>query len=707
MKKANISGKSPTISAVVYDKLKGVDFSTDPSLISADRSPFAPNLMSGPGGYPEKRPGWRTVLQLEGRVWGLHAGRIGGEVVYLAHCGSAIYHVWPYDQSLQPVKLYEGVNEHRSSSFVHQERIFILTGREYLVCGMFGEEGSETLQIKSVREIATVPTVLFNSSPLGQNGAVLQDRNLLTNLRTVGYVGCGTDGDIYGEEGEYTDSPHIYKLPYEKIGSTPVKIRVQNQDTLEWEEYTEVTPSTRTIYFNKSVDQPSDVRKDEDGESYRVYLNYPFYSGYYWSVYGNSTFATTANGKKSFIVERTQGLIGFCVPPWDNRAAGADNVEITVEVIPEEGQETEATLAACDVVGMYEDRVFLSGNPDKPAFDWHSAADDPTCFPESGYARVGTAGTAIMGYLQVGSALAVVKEESQQDASIYLRTPSTLNDGTVFSLRQGVSGQGAVAKGAFANILDDPLMLTRNGVFSVTSNLVTEERTLANRSRFIDPRLTREKNLAQAVACSWNGMYLLSMLDGTVYLLDGKQNKVYLENSITGAAYNYEAYHWTNVPAAAWMPDGENLFFGTADGRLCRLNTDIEGVRKYNDDGAAIHAARATRVEFCGDFLRYKTMVKKGSGLLMQPYSRSSVRVYVRTDRTKAQDFFRAALDDDDWQGDELGADFTAWEGAQVVPFKKKVKKWKWIQIIVENKEINEGFGVYGIIIRHQKQNLV
>ena len=83
------------------------------------------------------------------------------------------------------------------------------------------------------------------------------------------------------------------------------------------------------------------------------------------------------------------------------------------------------------------------------------------------------------------------------------------------------------------------------------------------------------------------------------------------------------------------------------------------------------------------------------------------MRVYVRTDKSPARKFFTGALDDYDWQGDELGADFSAWEGSRVVPFKKKVKKWKWIQIIVENDRVNEGFGIYGIIIRHQKLGLV
>ena len=688
MEKAKISGSSPAIAAAVYDRLKGVDFSTDPGLIDASRSPFAPNLISGPGGYPEKRPGWRTVAQLDGRVWGLHSGHIGSEEIYLAHCGGSLYRVWPYEEGRQPVKLFDGVNEHRSVSFVHQERIFLLTGRESLVCGMFADANDvKTLQVKPVRDVAKVPTVVFNADPEG-GGVVLEDRNLLTDRKTVGYVGTASA---------------LYALPEELIGEGLVTARVRNQETMEWETYTEIPQSSNTMKIDVAMEQP----EDEDGTPDDSYV---LRNGVWVNRYRKSGSAVTDT---QLVVNRTYGIVGFAKAPWRNTAAGSDNVEITYEKAPEADKETgelpdtAAAIEGCDVLGLFEDRVFVSGNPDKPAFDWHSGADDPTYFPETGYARVGAAGTEIMGYLQVGSAMAVIKADSRQDAGIYLRTASKLNDKTVFTLRQGVSGQGAVAKSGFANILDDPLLLTRNGVFAITGNLITEERTLANRSRFVDPRLTKERNLAEAVACSWNGMYLLSMLDGTVYLLDGKQNKAYLENSITGAAYNYEAYHWMNVPAVAWLPEGAHLFFGTEDGRLCRMNTDIEGVTRYNDDGKAIRAVRATRVEFCGDFLRYKTMMKKGSGLLMQPYSRSSVKVYVRTDRTKAQDFFTAALDDDDWQGEELGAEFSAWESAAVVPFKKKVKKWKWIQIIVENNEVNEGFGVYGIIIRHQKQNLV
>lgn len=697
MKTAKISGSSPKTYAAVYDKLKGVDFSTDPGMIAQERSPWAPNLVSGPGGYPEKRPGWRTVRMMEGAIYGMYSGRIGGEDVFLVHSGSAIYRWKPYDPSFAPVSLKTGVKEGYSTGFAFGEKIYILTGAEYLVCGMFGDKGSETLQIVTAGSLARVPTIVISAGE-GGGGTPLEPANLLTDRRKVSYLCTGLE--------------QVMALPEQKVLTEGLTVRIRNQDTGEWEEksYSSVVSINPTS--NSSVSWEYQVYEDELGAD-ETHLGYEAWYAKHYLKHKGMNWKRSPSGISSDVMgaNTEYGVVWLSDNQmqalWDATGSGVDNLEIEYRKAAEEGKDDLSTLNACDTFGLFENRVFLTGNPDKPAYDWHSGPDDPTYFPDTGYAKVGAGGSAIMGYRAVGSAQAIIKEESRQDASVYLRTAAKLGEETVFSLRQGVSGQGAIAKRAFANILDDPLFLTRNGVYAITSNLVTEERTLAGRSRFLDPRLTREQNLEQAVGCGWNGMYLLSMTDGNVYLLDGKQNKVYLENSITGANYNYEAYHWTDLPATVWMPDGENLFFGTADGRLCRLNTDIQGVEKYNDDGAPVKAARATRVEFCGDFLRYKTMVKKGSGLLLQPYSRASVRVYVRTDKSQARKFFTGALDDYDWHGDELGADFSAWEGSRVVPFKKKVKKWKWIQIIVENDRVNEGFGIYGIIIRHQKLGLV
>lgn len=685
MEKAKISGKSPTISAVVYDRLKGVDFSTDPGLVAAERSPFAQNLMSGPGGYPEKRPGWRTVRQLDGAVYGMHAGRVDGQDAYLVHAGTKLYRWDPYLPEQEPEVLYSDMPEQYSQYFGHQNQIYILSGKEYLVYGKF----DDVLQVKLVKDIAKVPTVVINSDPEG-GGVPLEDVNMLTNRRKAGYVG--------------RRATYIYVLPERNVGNTWFKLRILNENTGEWDEF-EITENIESLQPTRYQDIKDAYDEEEDpkeGLGKYIAKNYVKYAGLYWD--------NRISVLRPLSVNREYGVLRLS-RDYEKKivesSGGADNFEIVYEAEPKENAYDSGIIGKCTICTLYENRVFVSGNPDKPAYDWHSAAEDPTYYPDTGYAQVGNDGSAIMGYCKVGNTLAVVKEDSQQDASIYLRTAATLNGSTVFSLRQGVSGLGAVSKRSFANLLDDPMYLTRSGVYAITSNLVTEERTLANRSRFVDPRLTRELHPEEAVSCIWNGMLLLSMTDGTVYLLDGKQTKVYLENSLTGAGYNYEAYYWTDLPAKVWMPDEKNLFFGTEDGRLCRLNTDIEGVQKYNDDGRAIKAVRATRMEFCGDFLRYKTMVKKGSGLMMQPYSRSSVQVYVRTDRAQTEPFFQIGLDDFDWYGDEEGDNFFIWKGAQLIPFGKKVKKWKWIQLILENDVVNEGFGVYGVIIRHQKLNLV
>ena len=49
----------------VYGTFSGVDFSVDASLVSKERSPYAPNLISDVGGMPEKRLGWRVLHQIE------------------------------------------------------------------------------------------------------------------------------------------------------------------------------------------------------------------------------------------------------------------------------------------------------------------------------------------------------------------------------------------------------------------------------------------------------------------------------------------------------------------------------------------------------------------------------------------------------------------------------------------------------------------
>ena len=97
----------------VYDKFKGVDFSVDPSLVDKERSPDAPNLISGDGNMPEKRTGWRVIHRLNGNVNGLFKTEINGRVIKLAHVGTSIY---KFDDSTVEL-VHEGVADKKSTSF--------------------------------------------------------------------------------------------------------------------------------------------------------------------------------------------------------------------------------------------------------------------------------------------------------------------------------------------------------------------------------------------------------------------------------------------------------------------------------------------------------------------------------------------------------------------------------------------------------------
>lgn len=732
MERAKLSGSSPTKYARIFDKLRGVDFSTDPQLIDACRSPDAVNLVAGPGGYPEKRPGWRTVRTMAGPIWGMFHGSVGGEEVYLVHAGSGIWRWWPEaeetEEAKAPVSLRTEVWQGYSTAVAYGDKLWILTGKEYLVCGKYGESGSETIQIKSAAEDAKVPEISINGGVEG-GGTALEAVNLLTDKRKAGFVG----------EGGY----NTFKLPEEKVKSTGLSARIRNEITGVWEEVEQqrvkalaaISESTMRRRYENYKDS---LNEGEDAKSFEEWAKgYICWKGVYFEKSTSTEDYVSGSGmtKGTFLVNEEYGVVALpqASAPWDATLSGADNLEITYEKAAEEGQDSRADLEGCTIAAIYENRIFLSGNDKKPSRDWRSGAEDPTYFPDTGYTMVGNDGSRIMGYRNVGESQAIIKEESGQDASIYLRTAGELNGTAVFPVRQGITGVGAVSKRAFANLLDDPLFLSRRGVYGITSNLVTAERTMANRSRFVDARLTAEPRPEEAAACSWNGMYLLSMGDGRIYVLDGKQNRVYQEGAVTGGNYGYECQYWTNIPAVCWMPKGEALWFGTKTGKLCRMNTDRPGMDRYSDDGAAIVAKWTTMADTCGDFMRYKTMVKKGSGVMLQPYARSSVKVKIRTDRDPGMSDLLSRVENGAEAGEVTAAQLAAlkvlceqtndifdWEdidftrfsfetddGPRLIAFKKKIKKWKWLTVTVYNTGVNEGFGVYGIIVRYQKMGLV
>ena len=398
-----------------------------------------------------------------------------------------------------------------------------------------------------------------------------------------------------------------------------------------------------------------------------------------------------------YTVDTALGKVTF-VEAKKTPIAGEDNIYITYT---KEFKGYKEKVLGCTTFCTYgvggHNRVFLTGNDSFPAYDFWSEIYKPSYFPDLNFAIIGAANTAVMGYLKIGKYVAIVKESTGQDTAIFLRSGS-LDGGNnaVFQVEPGIVGIGAVSKNCFAVLNDDPLFLSERGIFAISPSNLSYDRVTRNRSWYIDPQLRNETNLANAVACTWNGCYLLG-INGNVYILDGRKKTV----GGTDNDYRYECYLWDNVPASCFATDFDNnLYFGTADGRVCKFKTESDGMHRFSDDGAAIRAVWTTPFTDDGRIQNFKTLQKKGCLVVLAPYNKSSCKVYFAVDGKQDKFVCSGNVDITDIfeEIDFERLTFISETGPREIYFNKKQRKYKRLQLVFVNDEINEGFGIFKIV---------
>lgn len=417
----------------------------------------------------------------------------------------------------------------------------------------------------------------------------------------------------------------------------------------------------------------------------------------------------------AFTVDRENGTVTFTTAPAAPEAGQEDGLVVQ---FPHTVEGYTDRIDKCTVISTYgygtNDRVVLTGNPDLPNQDWISGIGDPTYIPDLSYSTVGSESTAILGYCRLGSYQGIVKSDDGKDSTIFLRRAEITDGEAAFPLQQAIAGVGAVSAGSFASLLDDPLFLSRNGIYAIASNSITSEKICQGRSFYVNARLTEESGLNEAEAVIWNGMYLLALPNGHVYAMDGRQNKSYKSASL--GDFVYECYYFENVPARVWMclrsGTEESLYFGTEDGRICKVNSDITTMDRYSDggtriegsqaiqDGQAIDAVWATRYDDDGTPAILKTMLKRGCCVTIKPYARSSGTVYFRSDRTSGTEREVAKKQMDILDFSDIDFErftFNTDDSPQEIFLNRKVKNYKRLQIIARNSEVNEGFGIFQI----------
>lgn len=408
------------------------------------------------------------------------------------------------------------------------------------------------------------------------------------------------------------------------------------------------------------------------------------------------------NGDKTVLEKDTDytfdlslGKITFA-DPHPTKIAGEDNIFVTYI---KDNSENKQKIEKCTVAALFglggENRVFLSGNSACGQKDFWSDVFNPYYFPDLNYSIIGSSQTSVMGYLKLGEYLGIVKEGNGQDTALFMRKAVQNGDDALFIVQSGISGYGAVSKGCFAVLADEPLFLSSRGIFAVTDNALTSEKIIVNRSYQVDAKLTAENNLEDAVACVWKDFYILSV-NGNCYLLDSRQ-VVQAKSGEKNA--RYEAYFWNNVHANCFAVKADELWFGTKDGHIRKFKNDLSDMECYSDDGEAITAYWQTPIEDDGYIERFKTLLRNGCVVTLTPYEKSGCSVYCSVDGGKKQLLQKKYLDISTAFSEVDFARFTfsVNTNPREIYFYTRKARYKRIQLIFENNGVNEGFGIQKI----------
>lgn len=402
-----------------------------------------------------------------------------------------------------------------------------------------------------------------------------------------------------------------------------------------------------------------------------------------------------------FSVNRSTGSVTFTTAPGVSPISGEDNVKITAfrTVAGYADRINKCRIGILFGVNGAADRIFLSGNPDYINYDWYCDYNNPLYWPDTGYATLGTAKSAIVGYSIINDRLAAHKDSMEDDRNVILREGDITDNEPTFKIVNTLQGAGAVAPYSFAYLANEPLFLTDLGIYAITPQDITGEKYSQNRSFFLNGKLLEEPNMSEAYACVFKDLYWLC-LNNVAYILDGLQ-PIQTDKSLPYATRQYVGFYRTNLPARVMWTHDSRLYFGTSDGKVCRFFDDPVTLTSYNDNGQPIHAIWDTP-DFYGN-LFYKNKTFRHLDVRLASAIATSVKIWVqkrglwsliKEDSSTARYFSFANLV---FSKLSFSPDTTP----KTLPSKIKVKKVDKARFRFENDMLNEPFGLFDIALEY------
>jgi hypothetical protein len=417
----------------------------------------------------------------------------------------------------------------------------------------------------------------------------------------------------------------------------------------------------------------------------------------------DGTFDTLVEGTH-FTVNRTLGTITFGTAPGVSPITGEDNIWVTFA-------KTFAGYAdrinKCDVSILYgmngaRDRLFVTGNPSLPNYDYYSQLNDPTFFGDINYGVIGQDSSKIVNYSIVNDYLVTHKDNAENDNNTNLRKGELINSKAVFTSQGSYQTSGALAKYSFANMENEPVYVTtEKNISAVTPSNVLGERFSQERSYYITRALEKETCLADSFGYVFDKFYFLAC-GSTIYVLDSLQYSVSKDRPLSHR--QYECYYFPNISARVLWEENGQLHFGTADGKIKKFVA-----RKADDEGVAISAWWDTPFLDGKSFADKKTFVYIAVRLAVALLTGVRISVFVNgkwnilKDYTNEANFISFSNSTVSLSNSKFS--FRTDTSPKTLGSKIKEKNHDKVQFRFENSRLGDTFGLYKILIEFTEGN--
>ena len=730
---------APRMLTTQYTTLKGVDFSVSAIEVDRQHSPDMLNMISDEGGNPVKRKGWRRLHAFTHYNYSTGEEHVPDAFIFDIHTckdemfvatnngvyktnGDGIWsivakrqwtrspgNIYNIDFEFGSIRLFsyngkvwavghgEVTGTKTGSASIHTTGIFYCPVED-IADDMLMAEASNVWGTGIISGLSdpdprhTIPEIITSRKPDGTGGVMLDSAavNLATPFRIASFLGddSSTQYNLYPTT---TWTEDLYK------NVVIICVEVKDANGV-WQVNTGWTrPTTRTVTaYDRNGLQTSFLCTDP----------YITFTAPHAPVPSNED-----NVRITYMpVDSTLGTVDYT-----NFEPGEFTPDSESTVAKGIYNQHLASLCHTDIVKNYgysnNDRIFSLADGNRV---YYTAAGDPSNIPDDNYILVSNT-SAIVGLHRFDDKLVAITGNTDEEASVYFVSGAELQDGShTFAVKASSVTVGAIAPESFVPLIDEPLFVSRTGIYCINSHYASTRMAVRNRSMYINKKLTAEENIKQAVATEWNNYYLLAVpgTDWKCYVLDGRQSSRDRKNNTD---YSYECYVLNNIPASQFGKLNGELYFAlhpeyeNVGATLCKMNTDIDNQTAYEDDGTladgymtggdAIYAYWSSKHDHESSLTQFKTLNKKGNVLILKPELFTSVDVYYQVDGEEKRFVGTFAGSSLYWTPIDF-SDLTFRTDADTRDLfvKKKIKKYKTLRVFLENGVIDEPFGIVSFV---------